>query len=715
MNWMHSVARMGGVVLACGAVGAGVGVGVAVGPRCALAQAEHPEQRLASIVGVAVGEYAKGVDAQGRLMAPDEVDEAVGFLHDAKPIADRLSGDRAPAMRSALDSLLAACTAHRAMPAVTALYQKFVQAMGSAGALELPPGPLDHEAGRRIYAERCAACHGESGEGDGPAARALSADLRPPAFAGPVGTPAMRRVSPALMYRVIAVGVRNTPMPAWAATLSATDRWNVVAYIMGLRATDAQAHQGEGLFLQRCAACHGASGAGDALYARDLTAIPPEIGRLAWQAERTDSQLAAAITRGVPGTPMPGAHDLTADEITSLVAFIRTLPTRALPVNPASATMSVTPPANRDSAARAAVQILALLDAALTAARAGRMADAGDRAFDSYIAFEPLETPARAKNPALVSSMERHFADFKGAVKGNQLPAAMQARDEIQVGLPAVVELAQPTGNGWSAFLQSFLIILREGFEAILVVGAVVAFLIKTGHRERLREIWIGAALGIIASVLTAVVLATALRAIPASSEIIEGATLLVAVAVLFSVSYWLISKVEAAHWQRFIRERVSAALAHGGGRALGLVAFLAVYREGAETALFYQALFHTGAGVALPLSLGIVFGAAALAVVFVLFYRFGVRIPLRPFFTVTSAFLYLMAFVFAGQGVRELQEGNVLPVTLVPGGPHLDTLGIYPSVETLVAQIVLVGLLVFALARTFWPTSSEPQPPAAP
>jgi FTR1 family protein len=706
MNSTRSVARMG-VALACGLL--------AVGPRGALTQTEHPEQRLSSIVGVAVGEYAKGVDAQGRLTAADEVDEAVGFLQDAKPIADRLSGDRAPAMRTALDSLLVACAAHRPMPAVTALYQRFVEAMGSAGALELPTGPLDPRAGQRFYAERCASCHGESGEGNGPAARALPADLRPPAFAGPVGTPAMRGVSPALMYRVIAVGVRNTPMPAWAATLSAADRWNVVAYITSLRATDAQVRQGEGLFLQRCAACHGASGSGDALYARDLTAIPPEIGRLGWQAERSDSQLVAAIVRGVPGTPMPAAHDLTADEVTSIVAFIRTLPARQPSANPAAAAMSVTPPANRDSAAHAAVQILALLDAALTDAGAGRLADAGDRAFDSYIAFEPLETPARAKNPSLVATMERHFADFKGAVKGNKLAAAAQARDEIQVGLPAIVELAQPTGSGWSAFLQSFLIILREGFEAILVVGAVVAFLIKTGHRERLREIWIGSGLGIIASVLTAVVLATVLRAIPASSEIIEGATLLVAVAVLFSVSYWLISKVEAAHWQKFIRERVTAALAHGGGRALGLVAFLAVYREGAETALFYQALFHTGTGVALPLSLGIVFGAIALAVVFVLFYRFGVRIPLRPFFTVTSAFLYLMAFVFAGQGVRELQEGNVLPVTLVPGGPHLDTLGIYPSVETLIAQLILVGLLIFALARTFWPTSPEPEPPASP
>ena len=132
--------------------------------------------------------------------------------------------------------------------------------------------------------------------------------------------------------------------------------------------------------------------------------------------------------------------------------------------------------------------------------------------------------------------------------------------------------------------------------------------------------------------------------------------------AVLFSVSYWLISKVEAAKWQQFIREKVNTALEHGGGRALAFVAFLAVYREGAETALFYQALFNEGPHVALPISLGIVVGFAALAVIFTLFYRFGVRIPLRPFFRVTSVLLYYMAFVFMGKGIRELQEGNVDP-----------------------------------------------------
>jgi high-affinity iron transporter len=248
---------------------------------------------------------------------------------------------------------------------------------------------------------------------------------------------------------------------------------------------------------------------------------------------------------------------------------------------------------------------------------------------------------------------------------------------------------------------------MREGFEAILVIGAVVAFLIKTGNRERLHSIWMGIGLGLVASALMAVILQTVFAHLPMSREIIEGVTMLAAVAVLFSVSYWLISKVEAAKWQKFIREKVSTALDHGGGKALAVVAFLAVFREGAETALFYQALFSEGSGT-LPLILGIVAGGVALAVIFTLFYRFGVRIPMRPFFTITSVLLYYLAFVFIGKGIRELQEGNVIGITVLRGWPSVPSMGIFPSMETLVAQGVLLALFLFMIVKTFLPSSSD-------
>ena len=662
---------------------------------------ESPAKRVASIVGVAVEEYAKAIDGSGKLISEIEYEEAVSFLGDARDVALRISGERAEQARAVLDSLVVAVRDKRPPAELAALHARFAESLGADAALDLPSRPIDLAGGQALYIKHCAECHGTTGLGDGPKGRGLS----PPPSA--LGDPAaMHDVTPALMFRIASVGIAGTQMAGWSSVLSPDQRWDIIAYVNSLRAPTPGA-PGEGLFVQRCAGCHGASGAGDGTFASALSKLPLELSSFAWQAERSDAQIVEAMRGGVAGTAMPPARDLSDAELLQLTAHVRRL---SLDDAPAARLAG-----NSDSldAGAAARRVMGILDEALAAARGGRKSDAGDLAFDAYIAFEPLETPARARNPGLVATMERYFADFKGAVKANDLRSAENARNALEAGMPSIVEMTRPASGFWGAFLQSFLIILREGFEAILVIGAIVAFLIKTGNRQRLRAIWVGVGAALAASAVTAVVLATALRALPATREIIEGATMLIAVAVLFSVSYWLISKVEAAKWQQFIREKVGTALQHGGGRALTFVAFLAVYREGAETALFLQALFDEGA--ALPLTLGIGVGFVALAIVFTLFHRYGVKIPLRPFFAVTSGLLYYMAFVFMGKGIRELQEGNLIPITVLPGWPSVPALGIFPSVETLLAQLLLLVFLLFAVVKTFWPSRSVALPTIPP
>ena len=557
----------------------------------------NPAKRLSSIVSVAVEEYSKAFDDDGKLVAPAEYSETTDFLRDAKDVATTLKSYSAAQTRALLDTLTAAVAAKRPVAEVRAIHARFGSSLGRSGAIDLPTAPLDTAEGHKLYSANCASCHGDRGYGDGSGGNGLS--LKPPSIGSRDSLPDL---TAALAFNVVSVGIRGTPMAGFSETLSPQQRWNVVNYVYALR-----------------------------------------------------------------GEPMQ------------------------LP----SATQDVT------SVDAAAQSVMSILDSALAFAVLGKSAEAGDRAFDAYIAFEPLETPVRAKKPALVTSMERHFADFKGAVRRNDVEGARAARNSIEAGIPEVLELARRQSGGWGSFLQSLLIILREGFEAILVIGAVVAFLIKTGHRERLRSIWVGAILGVLASFGTAFLLKGVFAYIPGSRSIVEGVTMLLAVVVLFSVSYWLISKVEAAKWQQFIREKVNRSLEEGGGKALALVSFLAVYREGAETALFYQALFNEG-NVAVPLALGIIAGFALLAVIFTLFYRFGIRIPMRPFFTATSVLLYFMAFIFMGKGISELQEADVVSMTMLTGFPHIPSLGIFPSVETVAGQGLLIALFVFALVKTW-------------
>jgi len=665
------------------------------------AQTAHPVQRVANIVSVAVEEYAKGIDANGRVIAADEYAETVGFLNDAKVAAQRLPGERALAS-ALLDSMVSAVAAKKPPAVLNGLNRRFAAALGSEAALALPTRELNVAEGRKLYESNCASCHGLIGKGDGAMASTLKP--RPPAIGS---ASVMSSITPAMTFRKISVGVSGTAMPAFEASLTPEQRWNIVMYLGTLQHPAGEVAQGEGLYLQGCVSCHGATGSGDGPMARVLSTLPSELNSFAWHAERSDSQLAIVVREGKLGTPMPSTRYLTSGEVQSVVAYLRTLPMRQKQL----ASKAESANGNADAVGR---RVVSILDQSLNAARNGQTADASDRGMDAYITFEPIETRAKARSPGVVSSMERLFAEFRGAINANDIRGAERTRDAIEASMPRIVELTQPAGSGWEAFVQSFLIILREGFEAILVVGAVVAFLLKTGHRERLKSIWFGIGGALAASAVTAIVLRTLLKAIPASQEIIEGLTLLVAVAVLFSVSYWLISRVEAARWQQFIREKVNNALEHGGGRALAFVAFLAVYREGAETALFYQALFNEGTNVVLPISLGILAGFAALAVIFTLFYRFGVRIPLRPFFSVTSVLLYYMAFVFLGTGVRELQEGNAISITPIRGFPTVTALGMYPTWETMLAQFVLLALFAFAVAKTFWPKRSVTLPTVA-
>ena len=266
---------------------------IALGPTPTLGAQEGPAKRLSSIVGVAVEEYAKAIDARGDLISDIEYDEAVSFLKDAKEVAARLSGARAASAQAVLDSLTAAVTAKRPPQDLAGLHERFAAALGTEGALDMPTKAVNLAEGKAIYERACASCHGSLGRGDGPAARGMSPP--PPA----IGTrEAMHDVSPALMYRIVSVGIAGTPMIGWADRLSADERWNTVAYINSMRASPQQVAEGEGLYTQRCIQCHGATGSDDGTAVASLSKLPPELGGFAWQAERSDAAHRARDSRG---------------------------------------------------------------------------------------------------------------------------------------------------------------------------------------------------------------------------------------------------------------------------------------------------------------------------------------------------------------------------------------------------------------------------------
>jgi len=249
-------------------------------------------------------------------------------------------------------------------------------------------------------------------------------------------------------------------------------------------------------------------------------------------------------------------------------------------------------------------------------------------------------------------------------------------------------------------FLYSSGILFREGLEALLVIIALVAAVRQAGQAARARDIYAGALFALAISI----VLAWAVQQVLGdnTSDTLEGIFQLLAVATLFYVSSWITSKSQAKQWKSFISSQVAAARRNKGpSLALGLAAFLAVMREGAETIVFFQALL-AGATETVErdaVLMGVIIGSFALAVAFIGLRKITVMIPIGPVFAATSFLLYALAVVFAGQGIASFQESGIIGATFVSYVPTLPMLGVYPTVQTLVAQGLLLVLALTSVA----------------
>lgn len=325
-----------------------------------------------------------------------------------------------------------------------------------------------------------------------------------------------------------------------------------------------------------------------------------------------------------------------------------------------------------------------------------------------------LEARILAADKDLNEKIERLLNDeLKAAISGGATVAEVERIiDEIKANVAQARAQVEGGRSAVGSFFDSFIILVREGFEAMLVVGALVTYVIRTGRKEKAKLLYAGAAAALAATLVLYLVVRAAFANIPAAyREIIEGATALLAVVVLFYVSYWLINKVETAKWNRFVQGKMKGALAKGSASALVSVSFLAVFREGFETVLFYQGLSAAG-GASWAILLGVLAGTIVLAAAGLAFYRFGIALPLRPFFIVTSALLYYLAIAFAGRGIHELQEAGVVATTHLPGLAAFlqlpgiafaaDMLGVFPNVEALAAQAFLVVAILVGLGYTF-------------
>jgi len=339
--------------------------------------------------------------------------------------------------------------------------------------------------------------------------------------------------------------------------------------------------------------------------------------------------------------------------------------------------------------------LMATLDVAIASTKAGDVSTAQVKVEQFQKEWLDVEGLVKTRSAAVYRSSEDGMAHAAAMLKAQppRTGEALQALEKMHEDLVPIA--SQPAKYG---VFDAAVILLREGLEALLVVAALVAFLAKSGHGDKQRWIWGGAAVGVLVSMVAAFILQKVFSAATAGAnrELVEGVIGLVAAGMLLYVSYWLHSKANIGAWQQYVREKTASAATGGGLLSLALISFLAVFREGAETVLFYAGIapsIETG-----DLLLGLGIAAAGLTVVAVLMLAFGMRIPMRPFFMISSFLLYYLAFKFIGTGIHSLQVSNVTPATPAPV-PSIDLIGLYPTWETTLPQLVLIAAAVGVLA----------------
>ncbi|MCC1496143.1 cytochrome c/FTR1 family iron permease [Alcanivorax sp. 1008] len=527
-------------------------------------------------------------------------------------------------------------------------------------------------------------------------------------------------------------GVRDYADPAFVADVSQRLGQQLMTHLQLdlLPRKVPSLQQGAAIYQQQCAGCHGVQGQGDGVLAAGISPAPTDFHDPERARVRSLYALYNTITLGVAGTAMQGFVDLPDEDRWALAFYVGGFYASPQPLDWAAQSISLHQAVTETPAELAAHldngEALALharhqpedlfasrqspwavakqeLRSSVQSYQQGDFLAARRHAITAYLeGFELTEASLGNVAPDAVRTIEGEMMAYRALLDNKPDSAEVQSHAE---NIIAQLEQAQLRAESNSlspgvAFLSAFIILLREGLEAILVLAAMAAFLIKTGQREGLRWLYGGALLATVAGVSTWAVSTWMFAISGATREVTEGVTALVAAAILFYVGFWMHSRANARKWSEYIASQMNTALSRGALWSFALVSFLAVYREIFETILFYQALWvQTNAGAQHSVVTGGLMALAVLAGITLMIQRVGLRIPLTKFFMVSAWMMIALAFVFVGKGVAALQEAGRLPLDHV-AIPRIEWLGIYPSMEGLGLQLLVLVVAVWMFWR---------------
>ncbi|WP_204189090.1 FTR1 family protein [Mammaliicoccus sciuri] len=303
------------------------------------------------------------------------------------------------------------------------------------------------------------------------------------------------------------------------------------------------------------------------------------------------------------------------------------------------------------------------------------------------IAWPNVESEISTRNGALYTKIEQKIPQYAGQLDEDN-------KDDIGSQLETLNQEIKSTISKTSyTFWDAALILLREGVEALLIIMALLTVTRKSEQTKASKWIVIGSVIGIVLSIALAFIFKAIFENLGSTRELTEGLVGIGSVILMIIVGIWLHSKSSLDSWQNFINKNMDKAMPTGSIVTFGLVAFLSVFREGAETIIFYLGI--VGKISTWSLILGIIVASVILALIAIFFNQITKWIPIHRLFFIMSLFIFILAFKILGVSIHTLQILNIVPQHTINHLPFIDLIGFYPTYETLIPQLALVILVV--------------------
>ncbi|HBF13264.1 MAG TPA: hypothetical protein DDW49_07755 [Deltaproteobacteria bacterium] len=607
----------------------------------------HSNDDVLRAVGLAeyiAGDYDKAVASEGKkIINEDEFLEMQDFAGIIFGYIQKLTTADSPLLKQAGDlqkAIFQKDPVSGVQNRAVSLKNEIIRQFSIAVAPQKKP---DLERGRALFLQSCSTCHGADGLSQTPAAGHFP--IKPPAFAN---HEVLEKLSPFRVFNTVTFGIEKTPMPSFGM-LSAEDRWAVASYVFLLR--------------------------------NNLSAPTTERAPIIdWEKTMalTDGELLALLSE-------KGLKD---DVALSALSQVRHLNGKA-PLT-----------ASSHKAGAEIEQTLKMLRDSVKALEEGKKEEALNLCVSAYLdGFEKTEAFFKSSGHGdLVNHIERDFLHLRKIIREGSTPDIVVA--SLTKNLTEAKNILQEEGvvNRWVSMTASFMIVFREGMEAILLLAIIFSVLQALKNDEYKKWVHASWVLALFVGFLTWLVARKVVSG--AAREGLEGWVSLLAALVLLYVSFWLLAKKDAERWKQFLMGKIRGKTF--GAFTISLVAFMAVYREVFESILFYEALSVQGTHQPVWLVSGVVLGFVVLIIIAWMILKLGKKIPLNLFFGVSGVLLYLLAVVFFGQGIHNLQEADFLPQTPIPF-LTIPFLGIYPFAESLGVQFVFVVIFGLGLLWQLW------------